>query len=202
MKKILGQLFVVGAISIFLFVPVSVLAKIGVGVGTGKIQLNEPIKAGGIYALPPLGVFNTGDQGADYEVGVAYHADYPQLQPPMEWFSFHPPSYYLEPGQSKSYGVKLTIPLKATPGEYFAFLEAYPVIKKESGITGVGVAAAAKLYFTVAPSNWWQGFLFRAVTLFKRYQPWTYIVPAVIVLATLIIIFRRFFSFKISIGKK
>ena len=202
MKKISRQLFAFSVIVIFLFLPFLALAKIGVGVGTGKIQLNAPIKAGGIYDLPPLGVFNTGTEGVNYEVGVAYHADYPQLKPPQEWFSFHPPEYFLEPGKSKSYGVKLTIPMKAAPGDYFAFLEAYPVIKKEGGITGVGVAAAAKLYFTVAPSNWRQAVLFRATTLFKRFMPWTYIVPIVIILAVLITIFRRFFSFQISIGKK
>lgn len=202
MQKISRQLFAFSAIAIFLFLPFLALAKIGVGVGTGKIQLNEPIKAGGIYDLPPLGVFNTGTEAADYEVGVAYHADYPQMKPPKEWFSFHPPSYFLEGGQSKSFGVKLTIPLKATPGEYFAFLEAYPVIKKEAGITGVGVAAAAKLYFTVAPSNLWRAILFRASTLFNRFRPWSYVVPSVILLAILIVFFRKFFSFNISIGKK
>lgn len=202
MKKIIRQLFVFCAIVIFLFLPFLVFAKIGVGVGTGKIQLNEPIKAGGIYDMPPLGVFNTGTEAANYEVGVAYHAEYPQLKPPQEWFSFHPPQYFLEPGQSKSFGVKLTIPVKATPGDYFAFLEAYPIIKKEAGVTGVGVAAAAKLYFSVAPSNLWRGIVFRIATLFNRYQPWTYIVPLVIILAIIILLFRRFFSFQISIGKK
>lgn len=88
------------------------------------------------------------------------------------------------------------------PGEYFAFLEGYPVMKSEAGVTGVGVAAAAKLYFTVAPSNLWRAILFRASTLFNRFRPWTYVVPSVILLAIIIVFFRKFFSFNISIGKK
>lgn len=200
--KIIRQLLAFWVIVIFLFLPFLVFAKIGVGIGNGKIELNEPIKAGGIYDLPPIGVFNTGTESANYEVGVAYHADYPQMKPPKEWFSFNPPEIFLEPGKSQSVSVKLTIPVKATPGEYFAFLEAYPIIKKETGITGVGVAAACKLYFSVAPSNLWQAILFRLASLFSRYRPWSYVVPAVIIFALIIKFFRRFFAFKISIAKK
>lgn len=200
--KIIRQLFAFWVIVIFLLLPFLVIAKIGVGLGTGKIELKEPIKAGGIYDLPPLGIFNTGTESANYGVGVAYHADYPQMRPPTEWFSFHPPLIFLEPGKSQSVGVKLTIPVKAAPGEYFAFLEAYPVIKKEAGITGVGAAAANKLYFSVAPSNLWQAIIFRVASLLNHYRPWSYMVPAVIIFALIIKFFRRFFSFKISIGKK
>jgi len=200
--KIIRQLLAFSVIVIFLFLPFLVFAKIGVGLGTGKIELKEPIKAGGIYDLPPLGIFNTGTESTNYEAGVAYHADYPQMHPPKEWFSFYPAQIFLEPGRSQSVSVKLTIPVKATPGDYFAFLEAYPIVKKESGITGVGVAAASKLYFSVAPSNLWQAIIFRTATLFNRSRPWSYIVPAMILLALIIKFLRKFFSFKISIGKK
>jgi hypothetical protein len=202
MKQYFKAVLAFCVVAIFLFLPFLTLAKIGVGVSSGKIELKEPLRAGGIYGVPSLGVFNTGTEPTDYEVGIAYHADYPQIHPPKEWFSFYPPSVFLEPGKSRSVGIKLTIPVKAVPGEYFAFLEAYPVIKSEAGVTGVGVAAASKFYFSVEPSNLWQGLLYRAASLFNRYQPWTYIVPIVIILAVLTTFFRRFFSFQISIGKK
>ncbi len=51
---------------IFLFPTGVVFARIGVGVGTGKITIDENLKPGIIYKLPPLTVVNTGDEASDY----------------------------------------------------------------------------------------------------------------------------------------
>jgi hypothetical protein len=190
---------------VFLF-PCLAIAKIGVGVGTGKIVLDQPAKPGLIYSLPVFVVINTGDEPSEYEVSIQHRENQPELKPPKDWFSFEPAQFYLEAGQTQSVQTKLSLPVRgASPGDYFAFLSAHPVIKKsEGGATSIGVAAASKLYFTVAPANFFSGIYYRAVSLFKLYSPWSYVVSAIIIAALAVLLFRRFFSlnFGVSLKKK
>ena len=178
-----------------------VFASIGVGVNLGKIEIDEPLKPGGIYNFPSLGVINTGDEPGDYEVEITYHQDQPQLRPAQEWFSFEPQQFYLEPGASQSVAVKLTLPVKTKPGDYFAYLEAHPIIKAGPGTT-IGVAAATKTYFTVIPANIRQAITHRISSFFTMYAPWTYVVLAIVIAAIIIAIFRKFFAFQIGIRKR
>ena len=177
------------------------LASVGVGVNLGKIQIDEPLKPGGIYNFPSIGVINTGDTAGEYELAVTYHQDQPQIRPAQEWFSFSPSSFNLEPGRSQSVVVKLTLPVKAKPGDYFAYLEAHPIIKAGPGTT-IGVAAATKTYFSVIPANLWQAIIWRISSFFTMYAPWTYVVLAIIVAAIIIALFRKFFAFQIGIRRK
>ena len=179
----------------------SALASVGVGVNLGKIQIDEPLKPGGIYNFPSIGVINTGDTAGEYELAVTYHQDQPQLRPVQEWFSFSPSSFNLEPGRSQSVVVKLTLPVKAKPGDYFAYLEAHPIIKAGPGTT-IGVAAATKTYFSVIPANIWQAIIWRISSFWTMYAPWTYVVLAIIVAAIIIALFRKFFAFQIGIRRK
>ena len=179
----------------------SALASVGVGVNLGKIQIDEPLKPGGIYNFPSIGVINTGDTAGEYELAVTYHQDQPQIRPAQEWFSFSPSSFNLEPGQSQSVVVKLTLPVKAKPGDYFAYLEAHPIIKAGPGTT-IGVAAATKTYFSVIPANLWQAIIWRISSFWTMYAPWTYVVLAIIVAAIIIALFRKFFAFQIGIRRK
>ena len=55
-----------------------VIAWIGVGVGTGKIQVTEKLKPGQIYILPSISVLNTGDEKGNYKVSIAYHEKQPE----------------------------------------------------------------------------------------------------------------------------
>ncbi len=182
-------------------IALSAMARIGVGVNLGKIEIDEPLRPGGIYKFPIIGVINTGDEAGDYEVEVTYHQDQPQLKPAQEWFSFEPQQFHLEPGQSQSVAVKLTLPVKAKPGDYFAYLEAHPIIKAGPGTT-IGVAAATKVYFTVVPANIWQAITYRISSFFATYAPWTYVVLAIVIGAIIIVIFRKFFAFQIGIRRK
>lgn len=129
------QKFIIFCLIVVLILPLAVFAKIGVGVGTGKIKVDEPVKPGSVYNLPSIAVFNTGDEAGDYEMGVAYHSGQPELRPDKEWFNFTPSSFYLEPNQSQSVAIRLTLPVKTQPGDYFAYLEARPVVKRASGTT-------------------------------------------------------------------
>lgn len=181
-----------------IFLPVVVLARIGVGVGTGKIQVDKPLQAGGIYDLPALPVLNTGDEPGDYGVSVEYHEGVPQMRPAREWFHFEPQSFSLDPGKVETVKVILTLPTKIQPGDYFAYLEGHPVKKSVSGQTSVGVAAAAKLYFTVAPANIFQGIYYRVISLYSRYHPWNTMILAVILLAMIVVFVGKRFKFQVA----
>jgi len=176
-------------------------AGVGVGVNLGKINIDKALIPGGIYNLPSIGVINTGDEASDYGLAITFLQDQPELRPAPEWFSFNPSQFSLEPGESKPVAVQLALPVKTEPGDYFAFLEAHPIVKAGPGTT-IGVAAATKVNFTVAPANLWQAITHRISSFFGLYAPWTYVVLVVVIGAILIAIFRRFFAFQIGISKK
>ena len=194
MKKILF-LVLVG-----LLIALPIQAKIGVGVGLGKIQIDEPLKPGGIYKLPNLPVLNTGDEAGDYEVAVTYQHEQPQLRPEEKWFTFTPKTFYLEGGQSQVVEVTLILPTKVAPGDYFAYLEAHPLAKKE-GVT-IGVAAATKTYFTVKAGTVLGAFTERIKSFLTTYSPTSYIILGILGLIILIILFRKFFKVRFRIEKK
>lgn len=185
-----------------LFIPACLFAKIGVGVGTGKIVMDEPLKAGGIYDLHPLSVINTGDQPGDYAISVEYHEQQPQGKPESSWFIFSPDTFHLEPGGAKVVNISLRLPVRVKPGEYFAYLEAHPAKQSKAGETTIGVAAASKLYFSVAPANIFQALYHKSVFLFREFYPWSYISSVVAVLAALLLVLRRFFTFNLGISLK
>lgn len=189
-------------IIIFIFViPLVAFAGIGVGVNLGKIEIDEPLKPGGIYNLPLIGVINTGDVGSDYELEITYHQDQPELRPLQDWFSFSPANFYLEPGESKSVAIKLALPLNMRPGDYFAYIEAHPVVKSGPGTT-IGVAAATKAYFTVAPANIFSAVVWRVYSLFTVNAPWSYVTLTIVIGAIVIAFFKRFFNFQIGVKRK
>lgn len=195
----LGVLFLLFFISVAL--PPAVFARIGVGVGIGKIQIEKKLKAGMVFNLTSLPILNTGDEPSEYEATVEYQERVPELWPPREWISFNPQKFYLEPGKVQQVEVTLSIPINAQPGDYFSYLEGHPVKKKlGQGGASIGVAAAAKLYFTVVPANIFQAIYYRFISLYFRYHPWDTIVLAVIFMTALIFIFKK--RFKIQIAKK
>lgn len=152
--------------------PQIVSANIGVGVGTGKIQIDEKLAPGTIYELPPLTVLNTGDEPGDYEVGISYLEKQPELRPALSWFIFSPQKFQLDPGKAQIVSIKLNLPVRTEPGNYFALVEGFPSKKASNGNTTVGVAAAAKLYFTVEPANVLVGIYYKIISFWKVYAPW------------------------------
>lgn len=188
-------------LSVALLAPLLASAKIGVGVGTGKIVVDQPMKPGSIYTLPSIVILNTGDEPSEYGVAVQFRENQPEIKPPKEWFSFKPSNFHLEPGQSQLVQIKLTLPVSGVKsGDYFAFLQGYPVMKQSFGGTSIGVAAAAKLYFTIAPSNIFQGIYYRFLNLYSHYHPWDTIILAIIFIIALILLFKK--CFKIQIARK
>ena len=197
MKRILISLLIPALFASPLFA----LASVGVGVNLGKINIEEPLKPGGLYTFPVIGVINTGDTAGDYAFEVTYHQDQPELRPDAEWFSFSPSTFSLGAGESQNVEIQLSLPVKMKPGDYFAYLEAHPVVVSGPGTT-IGIAAATKTYFTVVPANLWQALIHRISSFFSLYAPWPQVVLAIIIGAVLLSLFRRFFSFNIGISRK
>jgi hypothetical protein len=186
----------------FLLVPGLVMAEIGVGVGTGKIVIDEPLYPGTIYELPILTIVNTGDEKSEYEVGVAYHDKQPELRPSEDWFSFSPSEFFLEPGGVQSVEMKLNLPVKTEPGDYFAYLEGRPLAKAESGITRIGIAAATKIYFKVKPANAVLGVYHKFLSGWKVYAPWPARIMKITLVVALIFVFKKYFKLNIQVKKK
>lgn len=175
--------------------------RVGVGVTTGRITVDETLKAGGVYYLPAVGVVNTGDIAAHYTISITFDADQKQLRPNAGWFVFSPSQFYLEPGKSQAVKPMLTLPIRTSPGDYFAYLEVAPAREEGPG-TQIGVAAATRLYFAVAPANIFQGMYYRTLFFISKYAPWTYVALVLIALAVLIAILKRFISFNVKLRSK
>ena len=199
MKKYLFLLFFL--LTFFAITQVT-FAAIGVGVGTGKIRVQDKLKPGIIYELPPLTVINTGDVPSDYEVNVSYHEKQPERRPPEDWFIFSPKKFYLKPKQVKIVSIKINLPIQAVPGNYFAYLEGHPYKKSTSGNTTIGIAAAAKLYFTVVPSNVLSAMYYKAVSFWDVYSPWPQYASIATGIGIVFVLFRKFFNINIGLKKK
>jgi|SRR3989344_5953890 len=202
LERVWGRLPVFAVlVAVFLLPSSIVFAKIGVGMGAGEIRLTESVKPGGIYELPSLRIFNTGDEVTTYGMDIAYHQDHPELRPAQSWFSFNPAKFTLEASKSQEVQVTMMAPVKAKPGDYFAFVESGPVASNVPG-TSVGVAVATKLYFTMIPANIWQAIGYRVSAFFATYAPWSWSGLVFIVVAMFFFLFKKFFSFNIARRKK
>ena len=200
MKRKTILLLVLGGL---ILAPAFAFARVGVGVGTGKIIVNEALNPGTIYKLPNFNVINTGDEPSNYEAAIEYLQGKPELDPPKEWFSLEPSTFYLEPGENQIVTVNLNLPIKSVPGEYFAFISAFPSDDHATpGETTIGVAAASKLYFTVKPANVFVGIYYRALSLYNNNLPWSKVVLIVIGLAILVALFKRKFNIQVNVGTK
>ncbi len=197
--------FLVALVLFVLFFPLGtpVFADLGVGIGTGKIEVTEELKKGMEYNFPNLVVINTGDETSKYTVDISYDSNQRELLPPREWFTFAPEQFDLQPGESQSVAITLKIPVTGViPGEYFGYLEGKPIPDIQEGQTSIGISAAAKLTFTIAPSNIFEAIFYYVRNIWIRYQPWTTITTTLIGLLLLRAIFRKFFSFDLNIKPK
>ncbi len=189
------------ALFLILLLPTTVFANLGVGVGTGKIVVTEKLKPGIIYNLPPLTVINTGDVPSDYTVTTAHLEKQPQLIPQKDWFIFSPEKFHLDPGKVQVVNVKLNLPIAVAPGDYFAYVEGMPVAKAQKGQATIGIAAAAKLYFTVVPANIFAGIYYKIVSFWQVYSPWPQRVLILIALIVAAAFFKKFFNIQIGLKK-
>jgi len=186
-----------------LLLPFVLQAKIGVGVGTGKIILEEALHSGLIYTLPSFTVINTGDEPSRYGVGIQYLEGQQELKASPEWFDFSPKEFYLEPGKAQTVDIKLTLPVEGVrPGDYFVFLQGFPLKRADVSGTSLGIAAASKLYFKVSSSNLFAAVYYRAASLVSVYSPWSYVLFGLILLGLIAWYLSKNLSIGISLKRK
>lgn len=173
-------------------------ADIGVGVDLAEIDIDEVLLAGNIYSLPAVGVVNTGDRTADYEVGITYMSEQEDMTPSADWFQFDPQRFSLEAGTSRKISISLHIPRDASAGQYFALIEAHPVAEGSGGTT-VGIAAATKLRFSVSRDI---PVLSAIAKFFRDHAPYSYIGLGLIVAVIVVLLLRRFFRFRLRVERR
>jgi hypothetical protein len=193
MKKIHTSLVASAIIALLLIEPCS--ATIGVGVGTGKIAVNEPLMPGGTYTISSMSVHNTGDVASDYSVNVMYVYEQKELRPPKEWVVFEPATFHLEPNEGRIVEIRLNIPLDAEPGAYFCFLEATP--KTDEGGFSIGAAAATKLYFSVKPAHILAALIHKAALFMAETAPASYLVIIAVLMIVAVIGLRKYSSIEV-----
>lgn len=176
----------------------SAAADQGVAIDLGKVDVSQKLSRGGDYRLPDLGVRNPGTETTTYRMGVSHIDNQPGRKAPAAWFSFDPPQLTLDPGEARPVSVTLDIPAGARPDDYEALLKAE--IAPQSEGTTVGAAAAARLKFTIKPSNILQAWQLEAETWLTNNQPWTILVPLAAVLTAFAWWVRRRFTF--SVGRR
>ena len=190
---------------LLLFAAVAVLnasahADRGVGVNLGRIEIDDLLKPGQSYRLPVLGVINTGSEAAGYEVAITYLEDQAELRPAVDWFDLEPRRFFLEPGETRGVDIRLTLPTGADPGDYFGLIEPRPEATGEGA--RIGIAAATKLSFTVKPSSWLAAQRVRFNRLIDENEPWSYLVPALVLLAGVLFVAHRNFRFGLRVERK
>jgi hypothetical protein len=183
--------------------PLNTYSKIGVGVGIGKIEVDQQLRPGQTYNLPDLPVINTGDEPSSYQVSAEYRENVQELRPDKNWINFYPDTISLEPNSVKMVKVTLDLPIDAKPGDYFVFLQAQPIKSDVAGgVSTVNIAAAAKLYFTIVPANIFMGVYYKLESLWDKFYPWDLVVVLLIIFIVLVYIFRKKFNIQISLKQK
>ena len=198
MRRFLAGVF--GVVWLFTISATS-LASIGVGVGTGIIDVSDTLRAGGIYNLPEVVVYNTGTETATYTMSLTLNQTQDELKPDPGWFSFSPNEFQLEPKESINVKPILSLPVRIEPGSYYGYLEAKPIETTEEGTAKVGVAAATILKFDVEASNLFWAILYRIRSLYRQAEPWSHIAVGVVVLIIVLLINRHYLHINIKITR-
>ena len=178
------------------------LGQAGVGVNVGEIQIDETVAPGGGYTLPSIGVINTGHDPADYSLRITYRNRQEELEPSEDWFSFSPSRFHLEANESQNVQIKLELPVTAEPGDYFAFIEAYPVRAGAGGGVAIGIAAATKLRFTVKPSNVFSASFLWSFHRFKDASPWSWTAVGIVGGLLMGFVVYKFVPIRIQLGRR
>ena len=188
----------------FFLAPQGVQGQTGVGVNVGSIEVDENLSPGGTYKLPPIGVVNPGHVSTVYSLRIVSRAEQEELKPPEDWFSFNPSSFRLEEGESQNVVVSIKPSVTARPGDYFAFIEAFPMSSGEGGQGGValGIAAATKLSFTVKPSNVFSASFLWFFHRFRDASPWSWTGVGIFGSLVLGFLFVKFVPFRIQVGRR
>lgn len=165
-----------------------------VSIDVGSIAIREQLLPGGEYRLPTFGVRNPGTETTSYEISVSYVDGQEALRPAREWFSFDPATFTLGIEESRAVATTLRIPPDAEPGDYAALVG--PRIVNERPGPQVGAGAAARLTFTVQPASALDAWL-RELFRFLLGNPWVWIAAALALLAVILWLLKRRYSFAV-----
>jgi hypothetical protein len=167
----------------------------GVALDLGRLDVAQQLMPGGGYRLPPLGVRNPGDEETSYRIGVSHVQGQDGKPIPESWVQVKPAELTLKPGRTQKVQVRLDLPTGANPGDYEGLLAAQIVTKGKGA--QVGAAAAAKMTFSVESATllgaWW----YEVRTFLSSHEPWSWLVPALLLTATLGWQLRRRFAFRV-----
>lgn len=125
-------------------------ATLGVGVTSRSITINESLRPGESCEIPQIGVANTGDESAQYEVSFVTAPEKGRMDAEPSWFSISPRVVGPEPGRVHYVKASLELPRTVKPGDYTAFLVASPLTTVDQNGTPVRLAAGTMVRFTVA----------------------------------------------------
>ncbi len=169
----------------------------GVTLGIGKLIMNVPLRAGGQHQLPALPVTNSGTSAGSYTVVVNTLVGQEELSPDPAWFTFLPQRFDLTPGQEQDVAVTLTLPWLLQPGVYACLLQTGPAVAEQGA--AVGVAAAARLTFTVEHGNILTATLYNVTDAIQSRAPWSYLILAGLAVVVGYPLLGRVFGIRLSI---
>jgi hypothetical protein len=168
----------------------------GVALDLGRLDIEQTLTPGGGYRLPPVGVRNPGDQVTSYRMVVSQVEGQKGKLVPEGWVRFQPAELTLKPGRTRKVQARLSLPSGTDPGDYEGLLAAQIATKGKGA--QVGAAAAAKMTFSVESKTllgaWW----YRTRTFVSDHQPWTWLVPVLLMAALLGSQVRRRFSLRVE----
>jgi hypothetical protein len=168
----------------------------GVAVDLGLIEIDRPLQPGGTYRLPILGVRNPGDVPGRYLMGVGQTGTAGTAEPALEWFTFSPSGFELEPGQRVQVSISMRLPPDVEPGAYEGLVRAELMPEEEGAV--VGAAAAARLTFEVQPSSSIDAYLRGALDFLAGLPTWIYLIPAGLLALVALRLASRRFTFRVE----
>ncbi|HZK17796.1 MAG TPA: NEW3 domain-containing protein [Clostridia bacterium] len=119
-------------------------AGYGGSIEPARIDSKRPLDAGGEYDLPLIKVTNNGEEEATFHMSVIAIKE---QHAPSSWFAFTPGLFRLGPGENQEVGVTLKVPAGASPGDYYAGIQAASGSLQDND--GFNVALVSILQFTV-----------------------------------------------------
>src|SRR5262245_60586152 len=147
------RLWAIGAsVLAVLAIPATAQASVGVGIQAGPVRLGGAAHPGGSYALAPVYVVNTGTQEESLTVRIERLSPGRARPVPAGWIS-PGPGVRLSHGESARIPLELVVPAAAKPGQYLTDVVVKGSAALTDGNANLGVAAATKLEFRIAPGT-------------------------------------------------
>lgn len=149
------RLCMLGTVSLLalLAIPAAAQASIGVGIQAGPVRLSGTAHPGGSYQLPPVYVVNTGTQDESVAIRIERLSPGSGRPVPAAWIRAGGQAIRLSHNQSARIPLELAVPATAAPGQYLSDVVVRGSAALSDGSANLGVAAATKLEFRIAPGT-------------------------------------------------